>query len=93
MASRTEEKNASISQLFRFAEGIDKLLLTFGVMGSIGDGLMQPITMILLSRLINTFGSKNTIFTTETVNKVTRETFRIQSFNACIEFLAIKYLL
>ncbi|XP_039124821.1 putative multidrug resistance protein isoform X2 [Dioscorea cayenensis subsp. rotundata] len=69
MASRTEEKNASISQLFRFAEGIDKLLLTFGVMGSIGDGLMQPITMILLSRLINTFGSKNTIFTTETVNK------------------------
>ncbi|KAJ0989438.1 hypothetical protein J5N97_007794 [Dioscorea zingiberensis] len=88
MASNTEGKKASISQLFRYADGIDKLLLTFGVIGSIGDGLMQPMTMFLLSRMINTFGSTTTFFTVETVNKYAVELLSLALGVGTAAFLA-----
>ncbi|PQQ05202.1 putative multidrug resistance protein [Prunus yedoensis var. nudiflora] len=42
--------------IFRYADGVDKLLMVFGTLGSIGDGLMTPLTMLVLSRVINEYG-------------------------------------
>ncbi|XP_034201745.1 ABC transporter B family member 15-like [Prunus dulcis] len=42
--------------LFKYADGVDKLLMVFGTLGSIGDGLMTPLTMLVLSRVINEYG-------------------------------------
>ncbi|KAI5352185.1 hypothetical protein L3X38_005076 [Prunus dulcis] len=43
-------------RLFKYADGVDKLLMVFGTLGSIGDGLMTPLTMLVLSRVINEYG-------------------------------------
>ncbi|KAH9708538.1 ABC transporter B family member 15 [Citrus sinensis] len=45
--------------LFRYADGKDKLLLAFGTVGSIGDGMMTPLTMYILSMVINELGTSD----------------------------------
>ncbi|KAM7269000.1 hypothetical protein ACFE04_024497 [Oxalis oulophora] len=57
------------SGLFRYAEGIDKLLMLLGTLGSIGDGLMTPLSMFVLSGAINDYGGSNTSVSIQTVNK------------------------
>ncbi|ONI30270.1 hypothetical protein PRUPE_1G241100 [Prunus persica] len=42
--------------IFRYADGVDKLLLVLGTLGSTGDGLMTPLMMLVLSRVINEYG-------------------------------------
>ncbi|KAK1579032.1 hypothetical protein Q3G72_035068 [Acer saccharum] len=55
--------------LFRYADGTDTLLLLFGTLGSIGDGLMSPLTMYVLSGVINDYGGSGVTFSNEIVNK------------------------
>ncbi|KAA8529665.1 hypothetical protein F0562_034235 [Nyssa sinensis] len=43
--------------VFRYADSIDKLLMVLGTLGSIGDGLMMPLTMIILTDVIGKYGS------------------------------------
>lgn len=65
----------SIGHLFRYSDGLDKLLLIFGTLGSIGDGLMTPLTMLVLSGLINEYGGISGIsFSNDIVNKVCKLT-------------------
>ncbi|KAF9606676.1 hypothetical protein IFM89_027720 [Coptis chinensis] len=59
----------SIFKLFRYADGVDKLLLLFGTLGSIGDGLMSPLTMLILSGAINDYGSGGISFSNDVVDK------------------------
>lgn len=56
--------------LFRYADWIDKLLLLFGTLGSIGDGLMTPLTMFTLSLVINEYGVSDLSLSNEIVDKV-----------------------
>lgn len=60
--------------IFRYADGVDKLLMVFGTLGSIGDGLMTPLTMFVLSRVINEYGGATLSFSNEVVDKVCRIT-------------------
>ncbi|KAK9276870.1 hypothetical protein L1049_006407 [Liquidambar formosana] len=55
--------------MFRYADGIDKLLIMFGTLGSIGDGLMNPVTMIVLSGVINEYGTADLSFSNRIVDK------------------------
>ncbi|OVA17622.1 ABC transporter [Macleaya cordata] len=61
--------NVSISQLFSYADGVDKLLVLLGTLGSIGDGLMTPLTMLVLSGMINDYGSADISFSNHVVDK------------------------
>ncbi|CAL2231095.1 unnamed protein product [Prunus armeniaca] len=47
---------AKKGRIFRYADGVDKLLLVLGTLGSIGYGLMTPLMMLVLSRVINEYG-------------------------------------
>lgn len=58
----------SKGSLFRYADSIDRLLLFFGTLGSIGDGSMTPLTMVVLGGMINGYG--RSIPSNETVNEV-----------------------
>lgn len=58
-------------RLFRYADRIDKLLMFFGTLGSIGDGMMTPVTMLLLSGLINEYGTSNSAPSNDKDDKVT----------------------
>ncbi|KAH8518440.1 hypothetical protein H0E87_000334 [Populus deltoides] len=55
--------------MFRYADSKDKLLMFFGVLGSIGDGLQYPLTMYVLSHVINEYGSSSASVSIDTVNK------------------------
>ncbi|KAM1057304.1 hypothetical protein ACFX2A_031263 [Malus domestica] len=44
------------NSMFRYADGTDKLLMFFGTLGSIGDGLQNPLMMYVLSEVINSYG-------------------------------------
>ncbi|KAG6385547.1 hypothetical protein SASPL_154383 [Salvia splendens] len=47
---------AKSNGIFRYADRSDKLLMFFGTLGSIGDGLQVPLTMYVLSDVINQYG-------------------------------------
>ncbi|XP_059662528.1 ABC transporter B family member 15-like [Cornus florida] len=55
--------------MFRYADGVDKLLMFFGTLGCIGDGLQVPLTMYALSYVINDYGSIGTKVPIHVVNK------------------------
>ncbi|PHT34240.1 hypothetical protein CQW23_26040 [Capsicum baccatum] len=58
--------------LFGYADGIDKLLMFLGTLGCIGDGLMTPLNMFILSALIDDYGGADdddASFTNATVDK------------------------
>lgn len=56
--------------IFRYADGLDMFLMLFGTLGCIGDGMMTPVTMLLLSGLINDYGTSVSAPNNETVDKV-----------------------
>ncbi|KAI3466213.1 hypothetical protein Pfo_022876 [Paulownia fortunei] len=55
--------------IFRYADRVDKLLMFFGTLGSIGDGLQIPLMMFVLSDVINEYGNLNSGISTRSVNK------------------------
>ncbi|PPR92569.1 hypothetical protein GOBAR_AA28102 [Gossypium barbadense] len=55
--------------LFRYADGIDKVLLVLGTLGSIGDGMMSPVNMYILSGALNDYGSSHQSFSNQIVDK------------------------
>lgn len=71
------------NSMFRYADGIDKLLMLFGTLGSIGDGLQNPLMMYILSEVINSYGSSSGALTIADVDKV-----RLQNANS-IETVAL----
>ncbi|XP_020970126.1 ABC transporter B family member 21-like [Arachis ipaensis] len=54
-AGDAESEMGKKGGLFRYADGVDKLLLLFGTMGCIGDGLQTPITMFVFGSLIDDY--------------------------------------
>lgn len=69
--------------MFRYADGLDKLLMFFGTLGSLGDGLQNPLMMYILSDVINSYGSSNGSLTDDDVDKVTIS-------NICLFFFFIR---
>ncbi|KAI3779479.1 hypothetical protein L2E82_09200 [Cichorium intybus] len=55
--------------MFYYADGIDKLLLLFGTLGSIGDGLTSPLTMVILSKVIDEYGTSGVSISNDIVDK------------------------
>ncbi|OVA20542.1 ABC transporter [Macleaya cordata] len=63
------KESLSLFQLFRFADRLDKWLLFFGILGSIGDGLMNPLTMVVLSGVITEYGNSDNNLSNQIVDK------------------------
>ncbi|GLT77504.1 hypothetical protein SLA2020_490790 [Shorea laevis] len=55
--------------MFWYADSVDKLLMFFGTLGGIGDGLQYPMMMFVLSKVINDYGRLNTSVSNDTVDK------------------------
>ncbi|KAH9772911.1 ABC transporter B family member 15 [Citrus sinensis] len=72
--------------LFRYADGKDKLLLLFGTVGSIGDGMMTPLTMYILSMVINELGTSDISISIEAVDKVPESDSLIWLYHIYIHF-------
>ncbi|OWM76145.1 putative multidrug resistance protein [Punica granatum] len=66
--------------LFRFADSVDKLFVVLGTLGSVGDGLMSPLTMLVLSLAINDYGAEDASFSNEVVDKHALRLFIVAIF-------------
>ncbi|KAL3522614.1 hypothetical protein ACH5RR_015448 [Cinchona calisaya] len=56
-SAKANERSFSLFMLFMYADGVDILLMVFGSMCAIGNGLSQPIMAILFGGLVDTFNA------------------------------------
>ncbi|KAJ4841170.1 hypothetical protein Tsubulata_030195, partial [Turnera subulata] len=76
------------SSLFRYGDRIDRLLMLFGALGCIGDGLMTPLTMLILSHVINKYGASGIIsVTNETIDEYSLRLLYVAVFVGICAFL------
>ncbi|KAK1381545.1 putative multidrug resistance protein [Heracleum sosnowskyi] len=55
--------------IFSYADGIDKVLMFLGSLGSIGDGLMSPLTMVALAGAIDQYAISGPSLPNDIVDK------------------------
>ncbi|RLN75709.1 hypothetical protein BBJ28_00001808 [Nothophytophthora sp. Chile5] len=55
----SKDKLVPLSELFSYADGKDKLLMVVGTLGAFAAGLSQPIQIILLGDILNSFNPTN----------------------------------
>lgn len=63
----------SVLELVRYADARDRWLMALGVLGSFGDGMMQPLSMLVLGDIVNSYGGAGTAgsaFSSSAVDKV-----------------------
>lgn len=68
--SSSSSSSSSLLQLFRYADWKDKVLVLLGTMGSIGEGMMEPLTMLVLGSTINSYGAAGTSLPNTSPDKV-----------------------
>lgn len=49
----------SFRSIFMHADRADILLMTFGFLGAVGDGVSMPVMLIVTSKLMNNLGGNN----------------------------------
>uniref|UniRef100_A0A0D9W6B3 Multidrug resistance protein n=1 Tax=Leersia perrieri TaxID=77586 RepID=A0A0D9W6B3_9ORYZ len=68
----TDKEKPSFLRLVRYADAYDRLLMALGVLGSFGDGMMQPLSMLVLGDIVNSYGgagSEESTFSSTAVDK------------------------
>lgn len=65
-----ESKGGGGGGIFSHADGTDKVLMFLGTLGSIGDGLMSPLTMVALAGVIDQYTVSGPALPNEIVDKV-----------------------
>jgi hypothetical protein len=74
MAAAREK--ASVLALVRYADARDRCLMALGALGSFGDGMMQPLSMLVLGDIVNSYGGAGTAdsaFSSIAVDKVSSQ--------------------
>ncbi|KAK3024903.1 hypothetical protein RJ639_043218 [Escallonia herrerae] len=51
-----KEKKSSVAVIFRYADWVDNLLMLFGTIGAIGDGMSTNCLLVYVSHLFNSLG-------------------------------------
>lgn len=51
-----DKEKPSFLRLVRYADAHDRCLMALGVLGSFGDGMMQPLSMLVLGDIVNSYG-------------------------------------
>ncbi|KAL3673891.1 hypothetical protein V7S43_001578 [Phytophthora oleae] len=69
--SSDDVKTASLRELFSYADATDKLLMAIGTLGAFAAGVTQPIQIVLLGDILNSFNPTSpTTKLTERINDV-----------------------
>ena len=71
--STSSKNKGSFRSIFMHADNIDKLLMTLGFLGSVGDGVLMPMMLLVTSELMNNIGDAASSVTKDfrhSINKV-----------------------
>ncbi|CAA3033510.1 ABC transporter B family member 15-like [Olea europaea subsp. europaea] len=82
-----KKKNGSFRSIFMHADSYDALLMSLGLLGAIGDGISMPVTFLVTSKLMNTFGSA-TISLTQNFTQRINENAVLLCYMACGQWVA-----
>ncbi|WJX65522.1 ABC transporter B member 15 [Trifolium repens] len=52
-----KKKNGSFKSIFMHADVLDYFYMIFGLLGSIGDGIMTPLVLFITSKIMNSLGN------------------------------------
>jgi ATP-binding cassette subfamily B (MDR/TAP) protein 1 len=63
-------KGVSFMALFRYADAMDLLLMLVGTVAALGNGVSQPLMIVIFGDVIDAFGSATTHDVLHRVNKV-----------------------
>jgi ATP-binding cassette subfamily B (MDR/TAP) protein 1 len=63
-------------ELFRFADGLDYILMTIGTVGAIVHGCSLPIFLRFFADLVNSFGSN-----ANNLDKMTQEVVKVKNYH------------
>lgn len=70
-------------ELFRFADGLDCILMTIGTFGAIVHGCSLPLFLRFFADLVNSFGSN-----ANNLDKMTQEVVKVEMIGNCSKFYA-----
>ncbi|KAJ8639608.1 hypothetical protein MRB53_016302 [Persea americana] len=63
------QESTSLFKIFKFADGVDKLLVVLGTIGAMGDGMMTPLNFSIMSAIFNSYGKDGALLSHDVVDK------------------------
>ncbi|CAA3003311.1 ABC transporter B family member 15-like [Olea europaea subsp. europaea] len=87
MEDNNKKKNGSFRSIFIHADSYDAVLMSFGILGAIGDGISVPAMLLMTSKLMNSFGSATNSITQNFTHNI-NENAVVICYIACGQWLA-----
>ncbi|CAK8533573.1 unnamed protein product [Lathyrus sativus] len=87
MVKKKKKKNGSFKSIFMHADVLDCFFMAFGLLGSIGDGLMTPLVLFVTSKIMNSIGSVSNTSSNNFVQKINENAVSLL-YLACAAFVA-----
>lgn len=84
---KKKKKNGSFKSIFMHADVLDCFFMAFGLLGSIGDGMMTPLVLFITSKIMNSIGSVSNTSSNNFVHKI-NENAVFLLYLACAAFVA-----
>ncbi|KAL2505086.1 ABC transporter B family member 15 [Abeliophyllum distichum] len=81
------KKNGSFGSIFMHADNYDGLLMSFGLLGAIGDGISMPAMLFVTSKLMNNFGTATTSITQNFTHNINQNAV-VLCYMACAQWVA-----
>ncbi|KAJ7974482.1 ABC transporter B family protein [Quillaja saponaria] len=78
----------SIRSIFVHADSVDRLLMTFGFLGSLGDGFSTPLVLYVTSRLLNNIGGGSPLAASDSFQHNINKNAVALLYLACGSFVA-----
>lgn len=70
IVKKKKKKNGSFKSIFMHADVLDCFFMAFGLLGSIGDGMMTPLVLFITSKIMNSVGSVSNTSSNNFVHKI-----------------------
>ncbi|KAI5443169.1 ABC transporter B family member 15 [Lathyrus oleraceus] len=87
IVKKKKKKNGSFKSIFMHADVLDCFFMAFGLLGSIGDGMMTPLVLFITSKIMNSIGSVSNTSSNNFVHKI-NENAVFLLYLACAAFVA-----
>ncbi|WJX70434.1 ABC transporter B member 15, variant 2 [Trifolium repens] len=82
-----KKKNGSFKSIFMHADVLDYFYMIFGLLGSIGDGIMTPLVLFITSKIMNSLGNASGTSNNNFVHNI-NENAAVLLYLACVSFVA-----
>ncbi|CAI9777363.1 unnamed protein product [Fraxinus pennsylvanica] len=85
--NNNKKENGSFRSIFMHADSYDAVLMSFGILGAIGDGISMPAMLLITSKLMNSFGGANNSITQNFTDNINKNAV-VLCYMACGQWLA-----